>query len=268
MLVDSVADIRRAETEGRTGVILNMQDCRPIHEELAYLRTFRDLGVRAMQLTHNYQGIIGTGCLGRDSGLTQFGAKVVRAMNRLGIAIDLSHCGPQTTLDAIACSEVPVFCSHSNPRAICDSPRNKTDDVIERLAERGGMIGIASYGPIVYRGSNQRPTLEDVLDCVEHVLRLVGPDHVAMGTDTCDGRYTTEAAWEAAWGRTNGNYPEMLEGLGSWYTWQTWYAEGLESTTKLPAVAAGLLRRGHSTETVRKVMGETALSFFERVWGH
>jgi membrane dipeptidase len=258
MLARTADDVREAKTSGRLGIILGLQDPKPIRDDIAYLRTLADLGVRVVQLTHNTQNYIGTGCLEPDHGLTRFGRKVVAEMNRLGIIVDIAHCGPKTSLDAIECSERPVLCSHSNPRAIVASPRNKPDEVFERLAAKGGVAGIACWSPMTYRGNGKRPGLADMLDCFDHVLRLIGPDHVAIGTDMCEGLYTSKEEWQANHG-PSGNYPEVTGQLGSWYGFETWYAEGIDHMVHIPNITSGLLERGHSVDATRKVLGENIL---------
>ena len=264
-MILSAEDIRRAKAEGTVGIIFGMQDAKPIGDELAFLRTFHDLGIRIIQLTHNTQSWIGTGCIEPDNGLTRFGRRVVEEMNRLGILIDIAHCGPRTTLDAIESSERPVICSHSNPLAVCDSPRNKTDDVLERLAQAGGVIGIAFWSPMSFRDRNRRPTLEDVLACFDHALELIGSEHVAIGTDLCDGLYTTATReqWEVRHG-TKGDYPEVTGILGDWYGLETWFAEQLDSIAKLPDLARALIERGFDEDQMRCVLGENFIRVFER----
>lgn len=264
MIVREPGDVSVAKETRRTGIILGMQDAEPIERDLSRLRTLAELGVRIIQLTHNRQSFIGTGCAERDSGLTKFGRKVVDEMNRLGLMVDLSHCGPQTTLEAIEHSAVPVICSHSNPKAIADSPRNKDDALIRRLAERGGMIGIATWSPIVYRGKGERPTLADVLDCFDHVIRLIGPDHVLVGSDLCDDALPSVAAWEQIYG-AKGSYPEVTGGLGDWYRFETVNAAGFETIDQFPDLAAGLLARGHGEAHVTKILGGNFMRLFEQV---
>lgn len=258
LLAKSAAEIHEAKKSGRLAVVMGLQDSKPIRDDLALLRTLYDLGVRIVQLTHNTQNYIGTGCLEPDHGVTRFGRKVIAEMNRLGLIIDIAHCGPKTSLDAIEISERPVLCSHANPKAISASPRNKSDEVIERLAARGGVIGIASWSPMTYRGNGKRPTLSDVLDCFDHAIRLVGSDHVGIGTDLCDGLYTSEQEWLGNHG-PQGTYPEVTGGLGSWYGFETWYAEGMASMADLPNLARGLMARGHKVADVQKILGVNVL---------
>ena len=256
--------IRVAKSSGQFAVILGLQNPKPIGDDLSVLRTLADIGVRNIQLTQNTQNYIGTGCLEADYGLTRFGRKVVAEMNRLGILIDIGHCGPQTSLDAIQCSEYPVISSHSNPKAVCNSYRNKNDEIIERLAKKGGVMGIASWSPMTYRGNGRRPTISDMLDCFDYALKVAGPDHVALGSDLCDGLYLSREAWEGQHG-PKGAFPEITGELGDWYTLDTWYAEGVESITQLPNVAQGLLDRGHDEAIVHKVLGENFMRVFEAV---
>ena len=147
LLALTAADVRRAQMMGTVGIVIGMQDTEPVNRDLYVLRVLKDLGVRIIQLTHNRQCYVGTGCVEPDSGLTGFGREFVAEMNRLGLVIDLSHCGPRTTLDAIRCSAAPVLVTHANPRALCPSPRNKSDEIIRELASRGGVIGMAAWAP-------------------------------------------------------------------------------------------------------------------------
>ena len=144
-LVTSAADIRRAKAAGRVGIIIGMQDTEPIGRNLYMLRVLKEIGVRIIQITHNRQCHVGAGCLDRDIGLSRYGTDLVAEMNRLGLVIDLSHCGPQTTLDAIRCSAAPVLCTHANPlRALPLAPQQERRDHqracgARRRHRRGGM---------------------------------------------------------------------------------------------------------------------------------
>jgi membrane dipeptidase len=142
LLVSSVDDISRAKAERRFGVILGFQDAKPICDqewETYYLNVFYRLGVRIIQLTENDQNLLGTGCCERvDGGLTWLGIDMLEKLNKLGIVVDLSHCGDATTMEAIERSKDPVVFTHSNVRSLCSSARNKKDEHIQALAEKGG----------------------------------------------------------------------------------------------------------------------------------
>jgi membrane dipeptidase len=264
MIAREPDDVRRAKFEHRTAIILGMQDAEPIGRELTRLRTLATLGVRIIQLTHNRQNYVGTGCAEPDGGLTRFGRLVVAEMNRLGIMVDLAHCGPETTCDAIEMSALPVMISHSNPQTIAGSLRNKDDEAIRLLADRGGLIGMATWAPIVYRGDDRRPTIEDVLDCFDHACRIAGPEHVAIGSDLCEDASPTPQAWADIYG-PGGQYPEITGGLGDWYGFDTVNAAGLETITDLPKLAAGLLARDHAPTAIKAMLGENFLRLFARV---
>lgn len=264
MLVRKPSDIVAAKQHGRVGIILGMQDGEPIERHLDRVRTLYDLGVRFLQLTHNRQNQIGTGCAETDSGLTQFGRAVVREMNRLGMIVDLSHCGPRTTLDAIEYSAVPVMCTHSNPYAISKSRRNKADDVIRALKPTKGLIGVCGWSPIVYRGNGKRPTLDDILDCVDYVADMIGTDHVVIGSDICLDAQPTAEEWARIYGG-QGLYPEITGSLGSWYTVDTVSADGFDTMSCFPRFVDGLSGRGYADEAIGNILGGNFMRLFEAV---
>src|SRR5262245_1712866 len=144
--VRSVADVHAAKRERRAGVILGWQNATPIENDLRRLALFHRLGVRIIQVTYNQRNLLGNGCYERvDEGLSHFGRAAVREMNRLGILIDLSHVGDRTVLDTIEHSEAPVAFTHANARSQHDHPRNKTDEAIKRLVEKGGVVGANAF---------------------------------------------------------------------------------------------------------------------------
>ena len=148
------------------------------------LDAFYAVGQRLTQLTYNAANRLGEGCMaGGDRGLTSFGAAVVARMNKIGMAIDVSHCGPATSLDAIAASSKPVLITHSNCRALAPGvARCKTDDVIVACAKKGGVIGLTGVRRFV---RNTDPvTVEDALDHFDYAVKLVGVEHVGLGSDT------------------------------------------------------------------------------------
>jgi membrane dipeptidase len=254
LIVSCADDVRRAKALGKIGIILGMQDAEPIGRDLFALRALKEIGVRIIQITHNRQSFVGTGCVEPDSGLTRFGRKLVDEMNRLGIVVDLSHCGPQTTLDAIRHSAKPVLITHANPSALCPSPRNKSDEIIRALAERGGVIGIAAWSPLLHRGQKRRPKLSDFMECIDHVIRLVGPAHVGIGTDLCDDLTPTPESWGAVYG-PHGQFPEVSGNLGDWYGFETNMAESLDTLEDIPNLVGAVTRRGYPNDVVDKILG-------------
>lgn len=264
-LARSVADIRRAKVEGKVAIVFNFQNGHPIEGSLNKLLLFRELGLRNMQITYNERNFIGDGCgEPANSGLSLFGREVVKAMNRWGLAIDLSHVGERTSLEAIELSEQPCIFSHSNPRARADHPRNLTDEQMERCSDRGGVIGVCGWGPICWTGGDKPPDLADLLGHVQYIADLVGVDHVAVGTDsqsTADLAYIRGHA-----DRVNAGYP------GSTGPYLAKFGNALErrypvAIDHLPEVTAGLLERGWSRDDAAKVLGGNLLRVWERVWG-
>jgi membrane dipeptidase len=184
--VDCAADVDRAVGSGRIGVILGLQNSGHFRT-LEDVEAFYGLGQRVSQLTY-HDNALGGGSASPGRGLTRFGAQVVERMNRLGMAIDVSHCSDRTTLDAIEASDKPVLVTHSNCRALVPtSLRCKPDGVIRKLAAKGGVFGVTMVRYFV------RPhgpaTMEDLLDHIEHVASIAGMEHVGLGTDVdLDGR--------------------------------------------------------------------------------
>lgn len=233
-------DLDHVPRIGKVGVIVGFQDSdhfRTIQD----VRTFYELGQRVSQLTYNERNRLGDGCyLRHDRGLTAYGAEVVAEMNRLGMAVDLSHCGEKTTLDAIAASRWPTLVTHANCKALVPGqPRCKSDEVIRRLAKSGGVMGITMVRAFVDHTST--PSLDDLLDHFDHVAKLVGPEHVGLGSDT------DVTARDPATGR-----------LRPFYT-----LRGLDPRARVFQIADGLLGRGWRAEDVRLALGGN----FRRVLG-
>ena len=181
MKIKSAADLIEAKKNGRLGLIYGFQDATPLGESLERLDLFYDLGVRIIQYTYNLRNLIGDGCLEPgDAGLSQFGRKLIARMNEKRMLVDLSHCGRRTTLESIEASRVPVAITHAGCTAVSDLPRNKTDEQLHKLADKGGVFGV--YFMPYLRTAGQ-PMAEDVIKHIEHALQVCGEDHVGIGTD-------------------------------------------------------------------------------------
>ncbi|MCY3831405.1 MAG: membrane dipeptidase [Chloroflexi bacterium] len=171
--VKSVADFRRAKEQSKLGILFHFQNSQPLEQSIELVDVYHALGVRVIQLTYNVRNFVGDGCLeSKDAGLSAFGARLVKALNRAGIAVDCSHTGERTTLDAMDISEKPVVFSHNLAKAVCESPRNLSDEQIKRLAETGGVIGINGFPPFVAKKA--RPTLDDLLKHGDYISELGG----------------------------------------------------------------------------------------------
>jgi membrane dipeptidase len=259
--VRRLSDIAAAKTEGRTGIIMGWQNTSPIEDRLDYLEIFKTLGVGIMQLTYNTQNYSGAGYLEAvDSGLTGFGREVVDEMARLGILCDLSHVGDKTTADTIAYSKKPVALTHVLPRALRDVKRNKPDELFKACAEKGGVIGTSMFAPGLAAGNDA--TVNDVLDAMEHVIGLVGEDHVGIGTDYSQG-HARPGPW-LLWANRDKGTARTLTEFGSVKISKP---AGVDRVRKLPNLTAAMLARGWEEATIRKILGGNWLRLLGQVWG-
>jgi len=280
VVVDSTETIAEADEEGKVGVIIGFQDSMPAvpisREDMdpgfEYLRSFQQMGVRIIQLTYNNLNYIGAGaCERRDPGLSYYGQDFVDEMNERGLVVDLSHCGDRTTMEAIERSNDPVIISHANPRAVAPlQGRNKTDEHIEALADKGGVIGITVFPPLVKVNPDSyevlQATVHDVVDHIDHVVDLVGVDHVAFGTDMNDHALDTGTTPEhSALRHFRPDHPEVY-GRGPEETYDP-YPRGVDRHEKIGNLTGALVERGYSDDDIEKIMGGNLLRVFETVWG-
>jgi membrane dipeptidase len=248
--IDTPAQLRRLSSTSRVGVMLSLQDSKHF-ESVDDVDVFHALGQRVSQVTYNGSNRLGHGSfVPDDTGLTSYGSEIVARMNHAGMAVDLSHCGDRTTLDAIAASRVPVLVTHASCRALIPGyPRAKTDEAIRKVAERGGVIGVPM---LRFMLRNAEPvTIDHFLDHVDHLANLVGIEHVGIGSDQglvteddeplAERRRRLEAA--PAEYRVHGG-PDWLIGV-----------EGLNHALRTYVVTEGLLRRGYSEANVALVLG-------------
>jgi len=262
----TLKDIEAGAKANIRSIVLAFQDPYPIGNSLDNLRALYELGVRVVQLTYNKANYIGTGCTETiDRGLTDFGARLIEEMNRLGIIIDLSHCSRLTALSAIEVSKKPVIFSHACIRSLTESPRNRTDEEILKLAEKGGVIGLSPWGPLCWnKEKGTQPSMGDYLDHVDYAVKLVGIDHVGFGGDCTidDGEDTSGTVEQATlYPTVVGEYNEKVGVHPS-----VRHAIGFKGAGEIGNVVEGMKKRGYKGEDIEKFLGWNFKRIMEKVW--
>ena len=261
--VKETADIHAAKKLGKTGIILGFQNASPIENDLDRLGLFLALGVRVIQVTYHETNLLGSGCWERnDAGLSNFGIDAVREMNRLGIVVDLSHVGPKTTLDAIEVSEQPVAITHANARTFCGHRRNKDEEALVALAEKGGVVGATSFANFLPKGFDS--TVEDFVDAIDDMVERIGIDHVAIGTDSTHDQPLE--FWHYISSQQGTKFPSTFADGSIPYTELSFQPKGIDSPAEFPNLADALADRGYGSEDIARLLGGNWMSLFERVW--
>jgi membrane dipeptidase len=255
--VHTTLDIEAAKAAGKVGIVLGWQNVTPIEDRIDFLGLFKALGVGIVQLAYNTQNMVGTGCYEtHDGGLSDYGRDVIDEMNRLGMLVDLSHVGAKTSDDAIRHSKKPVCYSHCCPEALRAHPRNKTDEQLHFIAERGGFIGVTMFPPFLPRGADS--SLDDYLDAIEHVIDVAGEDQVGIGTDMTQGQDRDFFDWithDKGTGRKLVDFGEIKN------------PPGFQRLGEFPNLTAAMEKRGWPEPRIRKIMGENWVGLLREVWG-
>jgi len=261
MLIRGYNDVELAKKQSKLGVLINFQNSAAIGTDLKNLDTFYDMGVRQIQLTFNWRNWVGDGCTERtQAGLSYYGVDMVHRMNDLGMIVDVSHTGFQSTLDAIEVSKGPIVFSHTNCKAVCDHPRNKTDEQIKALAAKGGVMGLTCFNWFV--SDKPRSTLEDLLDHYDHVSKLVGVDHIGIGSDFSVAGWAGKAP-DAEWERHMRLYGEReAKALKSRFPP---YIDEVNGPQRYRVIAQGLRKRGYSTGDIEKILGLNFLRVYKEI---
>ena len=253
----TTADIRRAKEEGRIAVVLGFQNTSAFEDRLEFIEIFKDAGVGVVQMTYNTQNLVGSGCYeSTDSGLSDFGREVVEEMNRVGLLCDLSHVGSATSRDVIEASRKPVAYTHCLPSGLKEHPRNKSDDELRFIADRGGFVGVTMFPPFLKRGANA--TVDDYIEAIEYVIDIAGEDSVGIGTDFTQGYGEPFFDWIT---RDKG-YARRLTEFG-----EIVFPEGFSSIGDFPNLTAAMERAGWSGNRMRKILGLNWLRLLDEVWG-
>jgi membrane dipeptidase len=257
MRIDSAGDFDRVKRSNKVGILLGIQNSdhfrRPDDVEF-----FHGLGQRVSQLTYNARNLIGDGSTERtNNGLSDFGVAIVERMNRVGMAVDVSHCGEQTSIDACSVSKKPVLITHSNSRTLAKGhPRTKSDEAIRAMAKTGGVMGIT--GVRMFVKVDEPTTIEHFLDHYDHVAKLVGVEHLGVGSDIdLDGyddmppedNKRLRASYKGSYG-----FRDKLD------------IEGVDHPKRVYDLAEGLIRRKYSDDNIRGILGGNFRRVLGEIW--
>lgn len=257
MLAFCAQDFVEAKEKGKQAVMFQLEP-QSFGRNLDRVAIAYGLGIRMALLTFNTRTYVGDGCGERtNGGLSYLGLELVERLNEVGMLIDLSHCGVQTTLDAIEVSKDPVMCNHTGARALYPQcKRLKTDEELKALAAKGGIVGISAI-PNQLSGNTEQG-IEDMLNHIDYIVKLIGVDHVAIGLDNVFGDHV-EYHRQAA--KTTFKLAYIGQELNAPYMY------GIESPEEWPNITRGLVSKGYSDEEIKKIIGENALRVIQEVVG-
>ena len=258
-------DILRARREDRIGIIYGFQNAAMMATDIDRVDVFADLGVRVFQLTYNRANHIGGGSMSPEgTGISPFGRQVIERLNARRVMVDLSHSGERTCLEAARISAAPVSINHTGCRALTDLPRNKTDEELRLVAERGGFVGIY-FMPFL--SPDSLATAEDVVAHIDHAVNVCGEDHVGIGTDGATtaiddmdafrAKMREEVAARRAAGiGAAGENPDTLP-----------FVEELSGPDQFRRLIALLEQRGYTPQRIEKIMGLNFIAYAGEIWG-
>jgi membrane dipeptidase len=260
MKATRAAHFAEAKKAGRIAVVLGFQNATIVETDVRNLDKLHAAGTRCIQLTYNSRNLLGDGCTERtNAGLSDFGVEVVHRMNDLGIVVDLSHCGEQTSRDGIELSKRPPAFTHTVCQAVYNHVRGKSDALLKAMSDKGGMTGITTLGYFV--GPTEKTTLDDYLRQVDHAVKVCGIDHVGLASDYA------------------------IRGIMATHTRESWYVPRLTSfkpvynvrwppnipeldpPTRYRTIALGLAERGHAARDIEKILGGNWVRYFGDAFG-
>ncbi len=259
----TAGDIDAARASVRTAIFFGFQNPSPIEDDIGLVEIVHTLGARFMQLTYNNQSLLATGCYeDEDTGLTRMGKQVIREMNRVGLVVDMSHSADRSTIEAAEYSERPIAITHANPHTWHPALRNKKDDVIRAVTERGGMLGFSVYPH--HLKDKSACTLESFCEMIARTAEKFGAEHLGIGTDLCQdqpdsvvewmrmGRWTKAVDYGEGSARDAG-FPEM----------PVWFRDNRDFGN----IEDGLRATGLNAEEISGIMGKNWYRFFHENFG-
>jgi membrane dipeptidase len=258
---ETVADIKRAKANGQIAFIASLEAATPIENELDRLDILYGLGIRSSGIAYSEANTLGSGLREtRDGGLTEFGRQAVRRMNKLGIAIDISHSGDQTSMDTIEVSDKPIFITHAGARALWNTKRMKPDEVIKACAAKGGVIAIEAAPHTTLTKKQPKHNIDGFMEHFEYCAQLVGIDHVAFGPDTLFGDhvglhhyFAKQLSIKAAHGQQGFEEVEFVDGIEN-------------PAEAFPNIVRWMVKHSYSDGDIAKAIGGNILRVLDEVW--
>lgn len=261
----TAADIARAKAEGKIGVILGFQNALQVADDPARVDIFADLGVRVIQLTYNLANPLGDGAIAPEGrGLTPLGHEVVERLNANRVMVDLSHSGRQICLDAARASRQPISINHTGCRALTDLPRNKTDEELRLVADKGGFVGIY-FMPFLNLSGHARAV--DVVAHIEHALNVCGEDHVGIGTDGGTTPIDDLEAYKAALRKEHEDRKAKGIAAPGERADTHPFVDDLRGPDQFRKLHRLLAERGHRPARIEKILGGNFVRYAREVWG-
>jgi len=260
----TTADIRRAKAQKKVGVIYGFQNAAMMGDKADRVDLFADMGVKVIQLTYNPRNQLGGGSVASgDIPLTAFGREVIDRLNAKRVIVDLSHSGERTCLDAARHSKAPICVSHTGCRALNDVPRNKTDEELRLVAEKGGYVGIY-FMPFL---ADRQITSDDVCRHIEHAIKVCGEDAVGIGTDGGVTGIDDLERWKKAFAaQINRRRAQGVSAPGERPDSYI-FAIDMFGPDQFRILARKLAERGHSPRRIEKILGLNFLRYAHDVWG-
>jgi membrane dipeptidase len=277
VLCRTAGEVREAHKQGKIAALIGVEGGHMIGNDIRVLRMFGNLGVRYMTLSHFYNDEWADSSTDKPvhNGLTDFGKDIVREMNRQGIMVDISHVSDKTFYDALEVSKAPLMASHSSCRAICNHPRDMSDEMIKALAAKGGVIQInyeRSFIDQAYKDAYDKVS-GGVVAAMEKVTKECAGDEACVGRKIRDMETRMEASGalpRVSWEKIIEHIDHVVKlagadhvGLGSDFDGAT-MPDGMEDCSKLPKITEALVRKGYADDDIRKILGGNLLRVMEQ----
>ncbi len=258
---ETLDDIRRAKENGQIAFIASLEAATAIENEVDRLDILYGLGIRQSGIAYSEANTLGSGLKeARDGGLTEFGRQAVRRMNKLGIAIDVSHSGDQTSLDTIEVSEKPIFITHAGARGLWDTKRMKPDVVLKAMAAKGGVIGIEAAPHTTLTKKHPKHSIESYMEHFEYCVDLIGIDHVAFGPDTLFGDHVGLHHYFA-------KQLSIKSAHGAQAFEEVEFVDGIENPAEaFPNIVRWLVKHDYSDGDIAKTIGGNVMRVLQEAW--